>query len=429
MLALALAALGLGSLLVAPFLQAVSVNAIASRNYDGIAREHYAADAGVEDGIWRLTEGLLSKYLSAPGDSYSYSIAETVNGLSPMITITRDKVIIAEDGFESASWSGGSGWSKDWYHEGDASIVTSGSPHGGSRHLQLLRNTGYVRRITGLSGQAGAHLQFWAKARSFEGGEEARCLISPNGSDWTTVRTWVNGEDDNVYRFNDIDLAAYGLSSTLWIAFEADMSGTGDYLYIDDLAVVIVLSGSGSDMPSDDFESRSWSGGSGWLGSWTHTGDASVRKQGGPHSGSYHLRMRRSNSRVARAADLSGLSGLRLQFWAKVYSFERSDYVQCRVSPDGSHWSEVRTWTSADSDNTYHAVDIDLSPYSMSKEFWIEFVSGMDRSNDYFYIDAIAITGSTAYEVVSVAGRQCIRADIAVAGDEITVNSWQIERE
>jgi hypothetical protein len=52
------------------------------------------------------------------------------------------------------------------------------------------------------------------------------------------VKTWVDGEDDNVYRFWDFDLSAYPLTSTFWIAFDANMSNTGDYFYVDYLWVV-----------------------------------------------------------------------------------------------------------------------------------------------------------------------------------------------
>jgi len=136
--------------------------------------------------------------------------------------------------------------------------------------------------------------------------------------------------------------------------------------------------------------------------------------------------MKASDSYVERAADLSGRSGLRLQLWAKVNSFEGGDYVECLVSPDDATWSTVKTWTSADSDNTYHFVDIDLSPYTMSSEFWIAFDSGMNNKKDYFYVDDLRIVGAVvAYEIVASAGDVTTRAGVTVQDGEVTIVSWQ----
>ena len=38
----------------------------------------------------------------------------------------------------------------------------------------------------------------------------------------------------------DIDLSPYTMSSQFYIAFDAQMSGTGDYFYVDDLLIKVV---------------------------------------------------------------------------------------------------------------------------------------------------------------------------------------------
>ena len=53
-LPLALIALAIGAVLVAPFLTNVSVNVIASRRTEEMITNRYSADAGVEWGLWRL---------------------------------------------------------------------------------------------------------------------------------------------------------------------------------------------------------------------------------------------------------------------------------------------------------------------------------------------------------------------------------------
>lgn len=187
-------------------------------------------------------------YVCTTGDAYKRDLynlpapsgSGTINKVTVYFRFSGDKVsaTIASDDFESGGWSGGSGWLYDWYDEGDARITGDGMPHGGSYHLRLRRASGYVDRAVNLAGQTNVRLQFWAKADSFEAGEYAECLVSPDDVNWTTVKTWVDGEDDNIYHFYDIDLSGFTMSSEFWIAFDAEMSGKYDYLYIDDLEVV-----------------------------------------------------------------------------------------------------------------------------------------------------------------------------------------------
>jgi len=395
-LPLALAALAVGVLLITPFLESVSVHSIASRTYTSSMLQLYSSDAGVEDAIWGLTNGSLADELTAPGDTVSHSVSEAVNDIDI----------------------------------GDATITKSQGPYEGSYHLQLRRNTGYVKRAVDLSGQSSARLQFQAKVSSFEGSEEAYCKVSSNGNDWTTVKTWAYGDDDDAYHYHEIDLAPYALSSQFWIAFEANMQQANDYLYIDDIEVVGILPGATVGLPSDRFKSGGWSGGTGWVGDWHHEGDSSITTDEGPYEGSYHLRMRSDSSYVKRTADLAGESSLRLQFKAKVSELETGDEIYCQVSPDDSSWTTVKTWTSADSDDTYHFYDIDLSSHApYSSEFWIAFTSGMDSPNDRFYVDDLRIVGAIAYRIVATAGNERTRADIVIDNGDVSIRSWQMERQ
>jgi hypothetical protein len=427
-LPLVMVALAVGSVVVTPFIGHAGSSLIGSRVYGQVIAEQYSADSGIEHGIWRLIDDGLAEELSSSGDSITYQLGEAVNGETPSVTVTRDMENIAGDDFESGGWSGGSGWLSGWYHEGDASIVTIRSPYQGIYHLQLRTNNGYVERAVDLSSYSSASLQFRAKARSFESGEEAYCLVSADGTDWTVVQNWRDGDDDNIYRFYEIDLSSYELSSEFRIAFQADMSGTGDQLYIDDLKIVNVFTGAALGLPCDNFESGGWSGGTGWLSGWYYEGASGITTADSPYEGSYHLRMRRGNSYVDRAADLSGETGLRLQFWAKVRGFEGSDYMECLVSPDDDNWTTVYTWASADSDNTYHFYDIDLSSFTMSDEYWVAFQSGMNNKNDYFYVDDLKITTPfVVYQVASTAGDRTIKAIVKVSESTVSVISWQVE--
>lgn len=140
---------------------------------------------------------------------------------------------IAYDGFESANYSGGTGWNGAWSASGDASIRTDG-PHSGTRHVRLRRNTGLLQRQVDLSGVTGAKLIFWLRLRSFESSDT--CLVRvTSGSTTLASRTFVDGEDDNVYHRYEFDLS--GASGVVTVEFDANMSATSDYAYVDDVEV------------------------------------------------------------------------------------------------------------------------------------------------------------------------------------------------
>jgi FlaG/FlaF family flagellin (archaellin) len=142
---------------------------------------------------------------------------------------------------------------------------------------------------------------------------------------------------------------------------------------------------------NDNFESGGWTGGNGWLNNWNHSGEAAVTDTGTPYQGIYHLRLRANTGYVDRAVDLSSAVSARLRFWAKVNSFEGTENAQALISPNGTNWTVVHTWTTADNDNTYHFYDIDLSSYTLTSQFWIAFKANMGQTNDNFYVDKLEI--------------------------------------
>ena len=158
------------------------------------------------------------------------------DGLGP--TALAAPTIIAQDNLESGDFSGGSGWVSPWATQGDSSVVSSGGPYEGTYHMQLRRGNGLVERGVDLSGQTDVRLQFQAKASSFDAGETATCSVSTDGVAFTVVRIWEDGEDDDVYRFEDIDLSSFAMTSTFEIACASNMSGPGDLFFVDDLKVI-----------------------------------------------------------------------------------------------------------------------------------------------------------------------------------------------
>ena len=242
-LPMALVTLAMGSLLVGNFLNSAGTNLLSARVFREAMPAQYAADAAIEDVVWNLTYGDLV-LLTEPEDRVSYSLTETVNGFAPRVIVTRvlpvPDLALATDDFESRGWYGGEGWYGSWYHSGDASVIKGDSPYEGSYHLRLRRDTGLVARSFYPEGESNVYLTFRARAQSFESGETADCWVSSDGWHWTSVRTWVDGEDDNTYRYYQIDLSAYTATNRLWIAFDANMSDQGDKFYVDDIRVVVI---------------------------------------------------------------------------------------------------------------------------------------------------------------------------------------------
>jgi hypothetical protein len=430
-LLLVMIAVILGALVIPPFVSYAGSSMIGSHAYGDALRSQYAADSGVEHAIWRLTDdGLMDELLSA-GSSVSYTLDESLNGLTTKIIVSNSWEPIAWDYFESGDWSGGEGWLDSWTHSGDSSVTTAGAPFEGNYHLRMRGNSALVSRPVDLSDQVGVHLRFWAKVESFEWGDTALCQISTDGEEWITLETfdiWTGSE----YKQFDIDISSYEMTDTFWIRFDAEMSNSGDYFYVDKLDLVWLI-GYPTQYAWEDFESGGWSGGGGWTDDWIHSGYASVVWGwwwDPPYEGWFHLRLqgdRRTNNRgdVRRAVDLSEAEGVvRLRFYAKVNGFEGSDNAVCQVSSNGYQWDTLFTWTNEQDDNNYYPYNFSLNAYEMTSEFWIRFRSNCNNSNDYFYVDYIEIVSLDVFGITAIAGDTVIKATVLIDNGVVTVLTW-----
>lgn len=425
-LALALIAMIFGAVVLAGFLSLSSTALQSSAVTGENLQAYYAADAGVEDAIWKVRYGDLSSAgVSGAGSSNYYTLTQPINGFTVTVSVTRIKTDIALDDFESGAATGGAGWLAPWTVSGAVSWATTGSPYRGVKHLRLDRDTGYVERGVNLSGLSGMHLQFWAKLDSFLVGETAALKLGPAGS-LATVKTWTYADADSTYHAYDIDLSSYTMASDFRVAFQAGMNQNRGTLYVDNVQFVRALPSALYGLPVDDFESGGLSAGSGWLTAWNSTGDAGVVATDSPHGGLYHLQLRRGNGMATRRADLLGLAYLRAQFWTKASSFPAGGTATFQVSSDGQTWNTAKTWTAADADNIYHFNDVDLSPYTFSKPFWVRFAAGMTDATDFFFVDDFAIVGPAPYEILSTAGAFPIRAMVMVRGGVVVVLSWKV---
>ena len=87
-LPLAMLALTIGALIIAPFLGHASASIIGSRTYAEAIALRNSCDAGVEHAIWSLTRGTLAAQLPNPGDHITYQLGETLNGVNTTVTVT-----------------------------------------------------------------------------------------------------------------------------------------------------------------------------------------------------------------------------------------------------------------------------------------------------------------------------------------------------
>ena len=169
-------------------------------------------------------------------DSFTFTANDGFGPSAPAtVSITVTSVTFASDGFESANFSGGTGWLAAWTTSGDISNVSTPTPHTGTREARLRGSTGYMKRSVTVAGQSTVRVKFWAKGSSFETGETGAVLVSFNGTTWTTIKTFTQAEANNTWRTFDLPVTMTG--STLWVAFDANMSGSGDNWYIDDVSV------------------------------------------------------------------------------------------------------------------------------------------------------------------------------------------------
>ena len=103
---------------------------------------------------------------------------------------------------------------------------------------RLRQRTGYLRRRVNLSGATSVQLTFWTKVKFFEGNDQALVKVSPDGVTFTTVKTFTSANSDNTYHYVDLDQSALPMTSNFQIAFDAQMSSTGDYWFLDKIEII-----------------------------------------------------------------------------------------------------------------------------------------------------------------------------------------------
>ena len=100
----------------------------------------------------------------------------------------------------------------------------------GEYHVRL-REQASISRSFDLGSYTEIELRYCVKLRSFENGDAAEVWV-----DQQLVRTFVNGQDDNLYHCYTDTISVSGPTAT--VTFEAKTSSRRDYVYVDNVEVV-----------------------------------------------------------------------------------------------------------------------------------------------------------------------------------------------
>jgi hypothetical protein len=148
---------------------------------------------------------------------------------------------------------------------------------------------------------------------------------------------------------------------------------------------------------NDDFQTDSWSGGSGWSGDWVVTSGSS-KPSIELLSGNYSARLRRGNANHSVTRTLTtGIAGGTLNFKWDIDSMDSvNEYGYAEVYDGAWHivWSMNNNGNGTDADNVADNLvpaSVDLSAYGTVTQ--VRFRCSTNTQNkDYFFVDDVEIT-------------------------------------
>jgi hypothetical protein len=155
------------------------------------------------------------------------------------VTIRCSPGVIASDGFESGSWSGGSGeWLGPWTTTGLTS--TGGSVSSNPGLLTRIRDTGSMSRSADLSLVSFPRLSFRYMVADYELGDVARVEVSPDGVNFTQLHEITSSVSDRSWRSLDLDLSGVAMTSDFVIRLRTDtqLTNARDYIHVDDFQII-----------------------------------------------------------------------------------------------------------------------------------------------------------------------------------------------
>ncbi len=151
------------------------------------------------------------------------------------------------------------------------------------------------------------------------------------------------------------------------------------------------------DVAGDDHEDHEEGpSGFGWLEEWEFNGDAGYSDSDDPYSGESHLYVRGRGSSAVRVTEVTGDSGLKLQFWARAESFN-SGRALLEISGDGRSYIRLMRWNRSNDDGPYSFFEFNLAGTGLEirDRLWIRArITGGSRSGGELFIDDIGIVNT-----------------------------------
>jgi RHS repeat-associated protein len=164
----------------------------------------------------------------------------------------------------------------------------------------------------------------------------------------------------------------------------------------------------------DDFQSGTFTGGTGWPAAWTTSGSPSVVNS----SGAKYANMDTTES-IMRSVSVSGTI-TRLQYRARATSLESGEFGYVEVSPDGTTWTAMHTFDTNNDDNVWQAYEHDVSAYEDTGTLYVRFRIQGDATNDDFEVDDVSVVSGSerdTYTYDAVGNRLTKNATAYTYGD------------
>ena len=176
-----------------------------------------------------------------------------------------------------------------------------------------------------------------------------------------------------------------------------------------------------NDIAYDDFETGTFSGGTGWNNAWTYSGDCVVTGLSSP-IGSYHMRGQ-SGCDAVRNFDDNTYSEVFVSFYATATSLENGEY--CRYYYyDGTTYHELMSLTNGDDDGTHDYYSFNVTQYGVSSSAGVRMYGGLAGA-DYCYIDNVNITGTVGVDLNLYTNQNYLtgETDVVIEADSSLTNT------
>jgi len=185
------------------------------------------------------TAGAWTAVVRATDDDGATATAQRIIGVTePAPPPPPEPEILADDGFESGTLSGGTGWSGAWSTAGTVSVVSDGGPYGGGYHLRFNLGTSRAERTVALADTSEVTLSVAIRIASFRKRDQAVLRLSPDGTTWTTLKTLGRPQSDATYHTYLFDLSDLILTDATCVALEVRASSRRATVYLDEVRLV-----------------------------------------------------------------------------------------------------------------------------------------------------------------------------------------------